>query len=408
MAAISSVSNATLVVTAPAHVAGFVDVRVTTRGGAALVASAYEYYSGVASLTAQVYNAKTLTPLANAHVAVSPGGLNATTGADGQAVFPRVRPRSYTATVSAANYTQVARAFSVVANAQAVESFFLTPDKETPQACGGLFGQLNQSTKEMAVPASADDIAGAVVPSDGPLALRLTSATAVAPASVWAQVVDVDGQPIEASVSWRASVLGNDTDGWVVVRPVKPLTANATISVTVGATNADGSALESVTRRFLVAADAKQAGGSEPTLTAETTVTALPAVLAGAQSTVYRIAPSRVFDAPVAIRIPVAGGVDAAKLEVYYFSESGAQPGWYRGQNVEGWLAAAPQAIEENGQAYVEVLVNHAGVVQLAQAALPVQGSAGATRSAWMTLAAALLTLSLVLGGLARRGRARG
>jgi len=59
-------------------------------------------------------------------------------------------------------------------------------------------------------------------------------------------------------------------------------------------------------------------------------IESLPKILATAASPVYRIGPSRVFDEPQTIQIPVPEGMDANSLEIYYFSESQLHYGWYR------------------------------------------------------------------------------
>jgi hypothetical protein len=158
---------------------------------------------------------------------------------------------------------------------------------------------------------------------------------------------------------------------------------------------------------FLVSAD-KEAASGGPTLREDPDVASLPGVVAAAKSPVYRIGPAQVFAQPVTIQIPVAPGSNPDDLEVYYYSESAAHIGWHRGENVVGWMApAARRTVEADGQTYVEIQVNHAGVVQLGRALKLTLGGAGpvefgfsGSRILWVSLCGTLLGLSVALGKL--------
>ena len=87
-------------------------------------------------------------------------------------------------------------------------------------------------------------------------------------------------------------------------------------------------------------------------------------------SIVYRIGSVGVFDEPMTVQIPVNGGIDPNALEIYYFSESEEHRGWYRGEEVIGWMAPGSLGVvEEDGQIFVQLEVNHSGVVQLGKRA---------------------------------------
>jgi len=84
-------------------------------------------------------------------------------------------------------------------------------------------------------------------------------------------------------------------------------------------------------------------------------------------SAMYRIGPVGVFDDALTAWIPIAGDADVDGFEVYYFSDSPEHRGWYPADQVIGWLVAgSDRIVVENGQTYVEIQVNHSGIVQLA------------------------------------------
>ena len=74
-----------------------------------------------------------------------------------------------------------------------------------------------------------------------------------------------------------------------------------------------------------------------------------------------------VFDDALTVWVPVAVDAEGDGLEVYYFSESLEHRGWYPADQVIGWMVpGSNRAVSEDGRTYVEIQVNHSGIVQLA------------------------------------------
>lgn len=199
------------------------------------------------------------------------------------------------------------------------------------------------------------------------LAIRLTSAEAVDPATVWARV-EGDGW-YEEGGTWRPTAPGDDSDGWVVFAPGALWPADETVILTGGALTATGVEVGPVSREFLIGEEKESTAPAEPAIAEMTDSSGLPVLLADVLSPAYRIGPEGVFDQPVPFWIPVPEGADPNTLEIYYFSEAQEHRGWYRGENVLGWMTPDSRAVvEEDGQLFIEIQVNHSGIVQLADA----------------------------------------
>jgi hypothetical protein len=120
-----------------------------------------------------------------------------------------------------------------------------------------------------------------------------------------------------------------------------------------------------------------------------------------------------VFTHAVAVQIPVPSGLNPDDLEIYYYSESSAHAGWFRGDNVIGWMAPeSRRAAVVDGQTCIEIQVNHSGVLQLGQAvkvrlgsATPLELSASGGRMLWIAFGLVIAALSALWGRLAFRGR---
>jgi len=213
---------------------------------------------------------------------------------------------------------------------------------------------------EEAFPASAADPLSE-------LALRLTSAEPIDPATVWARA-EGDGWCEEGGL-WRPTVPDDDSDGWVVVAPAAPWPAGGTVLLTAGALTVTGAEVGPVSRAFQLGEEKEGLAPAEPTIAELAGDADLPVLLADVLSPAYRIGPDRVFEEAAPFWIPVPEGADPNTLEIYYFSEAEEHRGWYRGENVLGWMAPDSRAVvEENGQLFIEIQVNHAGIVQLADA----------------------------------------
>ena len=77
-----------------------------------------------------------------------------------------------------------------------------------------------------------------------------------------------------------------------------------------------------------------------------------------------------VYDEPVAIQIPVPDGSRAGDLVIYYYSESSAHSGWYPADAVDGWMVSGSRrTVRDDGETFIEIQVNHGGIVALGRAA---------------------------------------
>jgi len=148
-------------------------------------------------------------------------------------------------------------------------------------------------------------------------------------------------------------------------------------------------------------------------LVEDVTVEALPSLIAAGAASVYRVGPAGVYAAPVTIQIPVPAEQAADQLAIYYYSEAASHTGWYPAENVVGWLVpGSRQVVEKDGQAFIEIQVNHSGVLQLGLSPKAKLGSAtfvdvgvSGSSAKWISFASVLLSLSLALGMLMRRSR---
>lgn len=155
------------------------------------------------------------------------------------------------------------------------------------------------------------------------------------------------------------------------------------------------------------------APASEPSLEEAPGIAPLSPLFGRAVSPVYRLGPKGAYPAPVAVQIPVPEGRRAEDLTVFYFSETPTHRGWYRGEDVEGWMAPGGMTtFEEDGQAFIQFEVHHSGVMQLGRAVdvqlgamAPVSLGAEGSRRQWI---AVVLTLIVLLALAAAPSRFRG
>ena len=239
------------------------------------------------------------------------------------------------------------------------ESGFSASDTGYRKCCGKAL-DADGSIYEKALPVADAE-------SQAELAVRVISDEPVQPDSVWA-LLEGDGWVEEGGV-WRATVAGDDRDGWVVFTPSEALAAGETVTLTAGGVTVSGVEIEPVTAVFEVASGVDKTRGSSPLpfIAAEESDAVAPLAEAAGGS-VYRIGPAGVFDAPAPVWIPVPQGADTDALEVCYFSEAEEHRGWYRAENVIGWMVpGSRRTVVEDGQTYIEIEVNHSGVVQLAR-----------------------------------------
>ncbi len=237
---------------------------------------------------------------------------------------------------------------------------FRSSSTSTGSQCGGLSKAsiADVSVYEEAFPLSA-------ATPDSELAVRVLSPEPIDPATVWARA-EWEGWH-EDGGAWRPTVFGDDSDGWVVFAPATPWPAGETVTLTVSALTVSGAEAGPITREFQIGSEKEAAAAWDPAIAVLADGTEVPELQADALSPAYRIGPDGVFDQPVPFWIPVPEGADLDSIELYYFSESTENWGWYLGENVIGWMVpGSRRLVEEDGQVYLELELNHAGIVRLA------------------------------------------
>jgi len=388
-----------------------VDVMVTTAGGTSILEDAFEYYAEAATIVCYVRDAQTQAPILDATVLLDPVGRLLQGSVDGAYRFVNIRPGDYVVGVAVGeDYIPQTRDVTALLGQQLALTFLMQKIPEIPNVpCAFLLGRLDVKVAEETMPLSIQESLLASVSPDSVLSIRLTADDPIDPESVWA-VAEAD-EWFATGGAWRPTAPDDDRDGWVRFATDEPLPAGDTVTLTVGAVTTEGAVVGPVTKDFSVSL-AKADEDGEPSLAEATDVTSLPSVLAAGRSPVYRIAPAGVFEEPVTVQIPVPDGVEAGSLDLYYYSEALGHLGWYPAANVVGWLAPdSRQVVDSDGQTYVEIQVNHSGVLQLGKAiqfdlgsAGPVEVGVGGSRTGWISLVSTLLALSLGLGLLVRRG----
>jgi len=394
-----------LVVTAPPHAAGIVDLLVMTPGGVAIAQGAYTYYNVGGAILCRVADSKDLAPINDATVRLNTGSL-ISGSPDGDYLFNNLPPGTYQVSIITANCGTQNRGVTVTANQQATLNvmMYCEPDEPASQ-CQSPVKRLNANIAETTVPLSMQDSPTNAVCPEAALAIRLTAAKPIDPDSAWAYA-EADGWTGAGGV-WR-SAGADGRDGWVVFTPEEPMPAGQAVKMTVGASTVEGVPVGPVAYDFAVQA----AGGAveEPAVVEAADIPALPVVLAAPKSKAYRIEPAEVYDAPVSVLIPipeVAGG----EIDVYYYSESIKHPGWYAAENVKGFAEPGSRRIVEiDGQHYVELQVNHGGIVQLGQAIRMKLGSAGGvevgfggSKAGWLALLGVVAALAYLLKRISRK-----
>lgn len=403
-ASVVSFTTTQILVITPVNTAGLKDVTVVTPGGSSTLPRAFECFSNAGSIFCRLYNARTKAQIFNGMVRLDPPGRSAAADDTGLHSFVNVRAGSYTLTASANQYVSSTLDVSLAAGQEANYTILLQPTTAPPDngVCGLAIKRLNAKVSETVLPLSLSESPTSAVSPTEVLAMRLTSESAVDPASVWATLES--GNFSASGGTWRATTDGDDTDGWVVFAAEEPLPVGATVLMTVGATTVDGEVLGPLAQEFAV--DGAKAAINMPALVEDSTIEALPEIVAASQSSVYRISPAGVFSEPLTIQIPVAAGQDPDSLAIYYFSEAASHNDWYLGDNVVGWLVpGSRRTVEVDGKTHIEVQVNHSGVMQLGKAVQFKLGSAGRTElgfsggnAGWLSLASVLASLSMAFG----------
>ena len=411
-ATITSSDQGQITVVTPANAEGPADVIVTTAGGTAALLRAFDYYSGAATLECTVLDEATQGAIAGATVRLESSEPSATTDANGFCVLNNIRPGDYLLFVSASSYAIQVKSITLQRDELAAQTILMRTAIVSDGGCAPFLKSFDAKILEKVLPLSVQESASETrVAPTSTLAIRLTEADGVDPASVWAVVEDEDGV-LGSGGTWRPVVSGDDRDGWVLFTLTETPRAARTVKMTIGAVTTTGSIVDPVSQDFRISAD-KQIPAGDPTLSEEGGVSALPLLLGAAKSPVYRIGPSGVFTHAVAVQIPVTPGLNPDDLEIYYYSESAAHAGWYRGDNVIGWMAPdSRRTAVVGGQTHLEIQVNHSGVLQLGQAlkvqfgsASPIELSASGGRMLWIAFGLVIVAILALWGRLASRGR---
>jgi len=363
-----------------------------------------------ATIICTVWDKVTLAPITNGSVQLG-SFAPVTDNTDGVYTFACVPGGTYTVTASASNYDNKAKSVTVSDGDTASPSFPLTVDSGN-NGNGGLCGGsklLETKMAEWALPPGVLDAPGKTVSPTGAVALRLTAGAPIDPASVWADVSGAAGTQV--AVTWRPTTPGDGRDGWAVVAPKAGFPSYTALRVVAGALTVDGERVGPASHSYRVGGPAVAAKQGGVRVVLEEAVPPLPAILGQAASPAYRVAPEGVFLESVALQIPVPQGVDPGAVQLYYFSESLRHRGWHAAENVKGWLVAnSRRSVNVDGRTFLEVEVNHSGVVQLGlspQMNLGAMGSVGwaATGSGWqwLGLAGTAAALAFLLGNLRRQ-----
>lgn len=406
-AAFTMISDGQVEVLTPPHDAGLVAVTVTTPGGMAVFPGGFRFYEGDGSIACTVVDGQTNEPIVDATVRLNPLGLTVTDSADGVYLFEGLLPGTYSIQVSSFQ-CQPDSGPVTLTDGQAYETTFelycpVTPNDATP--CGIDIKNLDTAISEPTMPLSIEHDPGATVPATGTLAIRLTSPQSIAPETVWAQV-DTDTETFSGG-TW-VSVAENDTDGWVTYMPDTPLPEGTIVTMTVGAKNVDGTPVGPISTDFAIGTDAEELQ-SAPLLVEEGLE--LPDVLAAPMSDTYRINPPGVYAQPHVVRLRVPEGCAPEDLDLYYFSECAEHEGWYPAENVVGWLVPESRRnVQMDGAEYIEIEVNHSGIVQLGKGIKLMLGNTASIEvgiagrpALWVSLISVVLALSFMLGRIVRR-----
>lgn len=238
--------------------------------------------------------------------------------------------------------------------------------------------------REEALPAAGGDGLVKTARPDSRLFVRLTSDEPLAPGSPWGTV---ESQAGGAAVAWLPAGPGGSSDGWLVFEPEGVWLPGEVVTVRAGAKGRSGSPVGPVTQQFRIDAGtgANETALWQPAygadfdaqgldLTGEgngevaVTVPAEGAVppFAEAVGAPVRLGPDGVFETPQRVWLPVPEGEDPNGLVLYYYHAGGSNAGWYRAEQVDGWLVPSSELqLEVNGVVYRGVTVRYGAVVQL-------------------------------------------
>jgi hypothetical protein len=211
-----------------------------------------------------------------------------------------------------------------------------------------------------------------------PLFLRVTAASGDID-SFWG-TVSVDGFE-STEVTWLA-VPGATSDGWVVYTPTEPWADGTLLSFMGGGATTDGALIGPVSMEVLVDAASQQDDTA----------------LLPLGDAAYALLPEAGYAEPRAIAVPLPAGELAGQATLFYLYDDGKGGQWYPAENVDGWLASAPEVQSIDGVDHVVAKVTHGGVVRVAAqssvqtspASIPGMGQWGDVL-AWLAIAVVMV-----------------
>lgn len=224
--------------------------------------------------------------------------------------------------------------------------------------------EVNQDPiSEDVIPMSLEADPQSTVRPDTVLSVRLRSDGGIDPMRIHATI---DGKPVDPrDLKWRPTEKDNNTDGWAMVTPSDKLPMG-TVTLAVTATAASGEAIQPKVETYTVAGREENfQEGDTPELEQVPGVEPLPESVAAPGSMPYRIKPSEVYAEPMTVQIEVPDGGNPDDYEIYFYSESTEHCGWYPAASVSGWMIPdSRKPVEESGKSYIEIQINHSGIVQ--------------------------------------------
>jgi hypothetical protein len=220
--------------------------------------------------------------------------------------------------------------------------------------------------------------------------------------SVWGRVKSADFD--SDAVRWIPADPASARDGWVAFSPTAPWTPGAIITMTAGATTADGTGVGPVAYSFLVGPDISSVPAQQSSSTASPEKGLCPVLIAAGTGSAtfddgygapYLLRPDAPYAQPQRIWLPIPAGIDPGKTEVYFFYDDGTNPAWHASPDVVGWELPGQRLVEErDGATYLGLLVTHGGLIQLGPSTLATHAAA-----IWPSMGQLgdLLTAALVL-----------
>ena len=207
----------------------------------------------------------------------------------------------------------------------------------------------------------------------GPLALRLHATSDILTSSLWQDIEAL--KATLAQVTWRFAVEGNTADLWVLFRPMDAWGTGDEIRVSTGGNTVTSGTVTAPAYTFVVRPDVMansdfviqghNPNGDPAQIATVIEGSSLTTGAPGGLDKPYTIGPEQVFDTPQLVWLPLPTGRASQSVQLYYYHPYGENAGWYKAQNVQGWLASGNEdPIVIDGTHYIGLRVHHAATVQ--------------------------------------------